>query len=113
MKTGSLGCLGSLGGNAQRPRAAVDWEPRAAAKRDAKGKEEKANMQILLQNRPRCFRAKPKWENDMIMRCRERGSVDEQLPTGRRIGSRSIPIFECCFGIAQAACGRIPSGLMM
>ena len=37
----------------------------------------------------------------------------EQLPTERRIGNRSIPIFECCFGIAQAACGRIPSGLMM
>ena len=25
----------------------------------------------------------------------------EQLPTERRIGNRSIPIFECCFGIAM------------
>ena len=48
--------------------------------------------------------------------CRDRRPLhgpSEQLPTERRIGNKSIPIFECCFGIAQAACGRIPSGLMM
>ena len=32
----------------------------------------------------------------------------EQLPTERRIGNRSIPIFECCFGIAPGCLRENP-----
>ena len=39
---------------------------------------------------------------DCLRSGRSGTSSFRQLPTERRIGNRSIPIFECCFGIAQA-----------